>query len=128
MRILHFTKTEQMKKLLILVIIIIMTAKVNFAQEDPNLWLEDVENPKALEWVGKWNEKSLQVLKSQKNYQAIYDKNLEIYNSVDRIADPEIRGDYIFNFWQDQTNPAGNLATYFCGKLYQWKPCVGNIN
>ncbi|HSO86758.1 MAG TPA: prolyl oligopeptidase family serine peptidase [Draconibacterium sp.] len=96
-----------MKKSFILIIMMAFNAQINFAQEDKYLWLEEVENPKALEWVEKWNEKSLSVLKSQKNYQAIYDKNLEIYNSDERIADPTIHGEFIFNFWQDQNNPRG---------------------
>lgn len=96
-----------MKANFILLLIIALFNMNTVAQEDKYLWLEEVENPKALEWVEKWNEKSLGVLKSQKNYQAIYDKNLEIYNSTDRIADPSIRGEFIFNFWQDQNNPRG---------------------
>jgi prolyl oligopeptidase len=103
-----------------LLIITFMTL-TTFAQEDKHLWLEEVENPKALEWVEKWNEKSLAVLKSQKNYQTIYDKNLEIYNSNERIADPSIRGEFIFNFWQDQNNPRGiwrrtSVKSYISGK------------
>ena len=96
-----------MKKLFILIIMMAFTAQINFAQEDSFIWLEEVENPKALEWVEKWNEKSLAVLKSQKNYQSIYNQNLEIYNSTDRIADPLIHGEFVFNFWQDQNNPRG---------------------
>ena len=96
-----------MKKLLILIIVMSMTAKLNLAQEDKFQWLEEVENPKALEWAKGWNDKTLAVLQNQKNYQAIYNKNLEIYNSEERIADPTFYGDYIFNFWQDGQNPRG---------------------
>jgi len=96
-----------MKKLFILIFIMALIAKTGFTQEDPFLWLEDVDSQKSLDWVNHENEVSLGVLKSQKNYQAIYDKNLEIFNSTDRIADPEIYGDYIFNFWQDENNPRG---------------------
>ena len=97
-----------MKRIWLPVILITIMVKVNMAQnEDPFKWLEEVENPKALEWVDGWNQQSLKVLKSQKNYQAIFDKNLEIYNSNDRIADPEILGNYIYNFWQDETNQRG---------------------
>lgn len=89
-----------------LLIILLMTTST-FAQEDKYLWLEEVENPKALEWVEGWNKKSLAEIKEHKGYQAVYEKNLEIYNSVERIADPQIIGDYIYNFWQDQANPRG---------------------
>ncbi len=96
-----------MRKLLFLSVIMAILTKVNIAQEDPYLWLEEVENPKALEWAEQWNKKTLDVLKSQKNYQSIYEKNLEIYNSTDRIADPMIYGDFIYNFWQDEQNQRG---------------------
>lgn len=97
-----------MKKTSVLFLILTFMALTNFGQEkDPYLWLEEVENPKALEWVAQWNEKTLEVLKNHKSYDSIYQKNLEIYNSTDRIADPAIYGDYIFNFWQDRENPRG---------------------
>ncbi len=109
-----------MKKLSFLLIIMAILTKVSVAQEDPFLWLEDVESEKSLEWVEQWNKKTLDVLKSQKNYQAIYEKNLEIYNSNDRIADPSIYGNFIFNFWQDEQNPRGiwrrtSLNSYLSG-------------
>ena len=92
-----------------------------FAQEDKYLWLEEVENPKALDWVKSWNDKSLAMLKSQKDYQAIYTKNLEIYNSKERLVEVEIIGDYGFNFWQDVNNPRGVwrrilMKDYLAGK------------
>lgn len=96
-----------MKKILLPFFLMSIMVKVNIAQDDPFIWLEEVDNPKALEWVGNWNEKSLEVLKGQKNYNAIFDKNLEIYNSNDRIAEPEINGNFIYNFWQDETNQRG---------------------
>jgi len=46
-----------MKKLFIIISIMAFTAQLNFAQEDKYIWLEEVENPKELEWVEQWNEK-----------------------------------------------------------------------
>ncbi len=116
-----------MKKLSIILLILTMITKVDFAQEDPYLWLEDVENPKALEWVEQWNKKTLDVLQSWKNYDEIFKKNLEIYNSKERIADPSIRGNFIFNFWQDENHERGiwrrtTLKSYLSGN-----PDMGNI-
>ena len=89
-----------MKTNSLILLIIAFVSFTTFAQKDKYLWLEDVENPKALEWVKQWNEKSLSVLKGHKNYQAVYDKNLEIYNSDERIPEPAIYGNFVFNFWQ----------------------------
>ena len=91
-----------------LLFIFAMATKLTFAQsEDPYFWLEEVENPKALEWVETWNEKSLDVLSSQPDYENLYEKNLEILNSTDRIAEPAIRGEFVYNFWQDQQYQRG---------------------
>ena len=90
-----------MKKLFfLLTVMTISSINAIQAQEDKFQWLEEVENPKALEWVGEWNKKSLDVLKSQKNYPSIYNKNLEIYNSNGRchwglIGESYIAIDYI---------------------------------
>ena len=59
------------KQSITLLIIDFMTSNL-FAQDDKYLWLEEVENPKALEWVDGWNKKSLAEIKGNNNYQAIY--------------------------------------------------------
>lgn len=110
-----------MKKLIFLTIFLAFMTQINFAQNnDPHLWLEDVENEKALEWVEQWNKKSVDVLTSQPGYQAIFEKNLEILNSTDRIPAPSIYGDYIYNFWQDDKHERGiwrrtKTASYLTG-------------
>lgn len=93
----------------ITLIVLAMSANMLIAQneKDPYMWLEEVENPKALSWVDKWNEETVEVLSSQPGYEAIYSKSLEILNSTDRIADPSIRGKYIYNFWQDEQYQRG---------------------
>ena len=92
---------------IVLLMLLAMIAKMNFAQEDSFLWLEDVDAEKSLDWVEKWNDKTLKVLTGQPGYDEMYDQILEIYNSTDRIAAPAIYGDLIYNFWQDETHPRG---------------------
>ncbi len=90
------------------IIYLIIMAQAVFAQnEDQYLWLEDIDSEKALDWVEQRNEKTLDVLTSQPGYQQMYKQDLEIYNSTDRIADPTIYGDYVYNFWQDQEHERG---------------------
>jgi len=74
---------------------------------DPYLWLEEVRSEKALEWVTARNEATLAILKARPEFQATYDKALEILNSDVRIPYPQIRGDYLYNFWQDEKNERG---------------------
>ncbi len=97
-----------MRKTTLLIGLIAIMTQTSFAQTtDPYQWLEEVDNEKALEWVEKWNDKSLDVITSQEDYEQLYEKNLEILNSSDRIAAPSIYGEYIYNFWQDQNYQRG---------------------
>ena len=74
---------------------------------DPYLWLENVDDPKALEWVVGMNAQSTAAFESKPYYKENYDKILSVLNSTERIAAPGIYGDFIYNFWQDKTNPRG---------------------
>jgi prolyl oligopeptidase len=93
----------------VLLSLIVMVTHVMYAQNstDPYQWLEEVDDTKSLEWVNNWNEKSVEVLTSQPSYTSIYNKSLEILNSTDRIADPGIYGEFIYNFWQDENHQRG---------------------
>jgi len=109
-------------KHIVSLIILVMTEHFITAQNpDPYLWLEEVEDPKALEWVETRNKESLEVISSQPDYNALYEKNLEILNSTDRIAQPAIRGEFVYNFWQDQHYQRGfwrraKLENYLSGE------------
>jgi len=97
-----------MKKITALLILVALMTQLNFAQNnDPYIWLEEVDAEKSLNWVEHWNKKSLNTLTKQAEYQNIYETNLKIYNSSDRIADPTIYGIYIYNFWQDKEHVRG---------------------
>lgn len=87
-----------------------VTASVTctYAQtEDPYQWLEEVDGEKAIAFVKEQNKKTQTKLKGEPLYQNIYNKSLEVRNATDRIAHPTIYGDYMYNFWQDKTNPRG---------------------
>ena len=75
--------------------------------DDPYIWLEDVEGEEALDWVEAQNEVSVGYLESLPTFDGLYDRNLDILNSDDRIAAPSLRGDHVFNFWRDATNTRG---------------------
>ncbi|MCI9844456.1 S9 family peptidase [Flavobacterium pectinovorum] len=77
------------------------------AQEDPYLWLEEVDGKKALDFVEKENKATLDVLTNQSEYQDIYTKSLAVLNDTDKIAYPGVFGNYIYNFWQDSEHVRG---------------------
>ncbi|UCH94708.1 MAG: S9 family peptidase [Candidatus Aminicenantes bacterium] len=77
------------------------------AQEDPFLWLEEIEGKKALEWVDQHNKKSVAKLESVPGFKKINDQVLEILNSDERIPKASKRGDYLYNFWRDAQHLRG---------------------
>jgi prolyl oligopeptidase len=74
---------------------------------DAYTWLEQVEGEEALAWVEQQNAESLGHLESLSVYEPLRERNLEIYNSAERIATPEMLGDYVYNFWRDEDNVRG---------------------
>ena len=94
---------------LALFITLITLPFASFGEEnvDPHLWLEDIEGEKALEWAEARNTESLAILENLPEYKTLYEKNLAVYDSEERIAYPEIRGDYLYNFWKDADHERG---------------------
>jgi prolyl oligopeptidase len=74
---------------------------------DAYIWLEEVEGDEALAWVEEQNAESLGYLESLPVYEPLRQRNLEIYNSDERIPAPAIRGDHVYNFWRDEDNVRG---------------------
>jgi prolyl oligopeptidase len=74
---------------------------------DPNLWLEDVEGTKALDWVRAQNADSQKVLTTDPGFATLRDDLRKILDSDARIPMVEKLGDHYYNFWRDKSNPAG---------------------
>ena len=77
--------------------------------EDPYLWLEDVLGERSVAWVEERNARALAELEARPEYAAVYERSLAIYDSQDRIPDPELRGEHVDNFWQDSEHERGIL-------------------
>jgi prolyl oligopeptidase len=77
--------------------------------DDPYLWLEDVSGARSLDWARARNAETQQALESRPDYAATYAKLLSIYNSRDRIPNVTRRGDWFYNFWQDEQHKRGIL-------------------
>lgn len=98
-----------MKKLLLTGLLSGLLAASVSAKEanDPYLWLEEVEGKKALEWVEENNKVSLSYLQSQPLYKELYETNLEILNSDERIPYVSEMNGYFYNFWRDEDHVRG---------------------
>ncbi|MCP4220688.1 MAG: S9 family peptidase, partial [bacterium] len=77
------------------------------AQEDPYLWLEDVQGQKSLDWVKKHNKKSTDILEKIPGFEEMRKKILSIYNADTRIAYPSRKGEYLYNFRRNAQHPRG---------------------
>lgn len=75
--------------------------------DDPYLWLEDIYNPEALEWVHQQNETTARRLRAQPDYPALYRDALAVLNSGSRIPAVQPHGGFLYNFWQDAAHPRG---------------------
>lgn len=76
-------------------------------QDDPFLWLEEVQGEKALGYVEGLNAASLPHLESMAGFAEDEAAILQQLNAPDRIAYGVFRGGYMYNFWQDETNVRG---------------------
>jgi prolyl oligopeptidase len=79
----------------------------NAQEEDPYMWLEEINGQKAREFVDQQNKTTVDKFSKEKEYQNMYTKSLAIYNSSDRIPYPTIYGEFIYNFWQDKDHERG---------------------
>ena len=88
-------------------LLFLSTAPLVAQQEDPFLWLEEVEGERAMEWVLAQNAETRAHIQALPTYQPLFDNTLEILTSNDRIAYPTARGEAIYNFWTDADHPRG---------------------
>ncbi len=110
-------------RLITAVLIFTAAASVAFvADEDPYLWLEEVENAEALEWAEAKSAADTTVFEATPEYSEIYDTLIEIYNSRDRIPRPAIRSAWIYNFWQDAEHVRGIWRRTFLDEYVKEEP------
>jgi prolyl oligopeptidase len=75
--------------------------------DDPYLWLEDIDGARAMEWVKAQSARTTAILEKVPEFEPIKGRILEIYDSRDRIPYVAVRGDYLYNFWQDAEHERG---------------------
>src|SRR6056297_3283711 len=77
------------------------------ADDDPYLWLEEVAGEKAVEWVEDRSAEDTAELEKVPEFDPIHQRLLEILNSRDRIPYAGFRGEWLYNFWQDEDHVRG---------------------
>ncbi|MCH7980343.1 MAG: S9 family peptidase [Proteobacteria bacterium] len=102
-----------------------LSGSAAFAADDPYLWLEEVQDEKALDWVRDQNAKTFDELRDNDLYKKLYDEAFAILTSDARIPKGSIIGDHFYNFWQDDVHIRGiwrrtSLDDYIAGSP-QWE-------
>jgi prolyl oligopeptidase len=93
--------------------------------DDPYIWLEEKDSPRAMAWVEAHNATTVAALEADPRYKPFYDEALALATAEDRIPYPGFRNGGVFNFWQDNDHLRGlwrrtTLADYR-GKDPKWK-------
>ncbi len=74
--------------------------------DDPYLWLEDVTGEEALDWVRARNEPTKTEF-CDAQFETMRAEALEVLDTDARIPYVRRRGEYLYDFWRDATNPRG---------------------
>ncbi len=94
-----------------LITALVMTASLNTPAQtptdDPYLWLEAVQDEKALNWVRERNRESRAALEKHPRFEPMRARFLEILDSKEKIPSVTRRGNALYNLWQDAKNPRG---------------------
>ena len=81
---------------------------IGYAQnDDPYIWLEEVESERSLNWVNAQNEKTADKISQVEGFQEMKNHYLESLNDKDKIVYPSVVGDYMYNLWKDETHVRG---------------------
>lgn len=89
---------------------------LNAPDDDPYLWLENVEGERALAWAASQSARTLGHF-GVTQFDRDRDALTAIFDRPDKIPLITRRGPYLYNFWQDAGNPRGlwrwtTLAAY----------------
>ncbi|MDV9197556.1 prolyl oligopeptidase family serine peptidase [Streptomyces sp. Wh19] len=75
--------------------------------EDPYLWLEDIDGEAALRWVAERNAETAAALAADAGFPVLKERLREVLDASDRIPYTVRRGAFLYNFWQDAEQVRG---------------------
>ena len=73
---------------------------------DPHLWLEDINDDSAIEWVRKHNDATIGEFSGER-FERMRAETLKILDTDTRIPYIKRRGEHLYNFWVAADNPRG---------------------
>jgi len=108
--------------LLTLMLLTSLAAPARAQDDDPNLWLEEVDGKKALEWVKERSTRDTAELEAVPEFAPIHARLLEIYNDRARIPGVQMQDAWLYNFWQDAEHVRGVWRRTFLNEYIKDQP------
>jgi len=88
-------------------IISLVSVSMVWAEDDPYLWLEGVDDEKALDWVRTENAATAGRLTSNPLFDELYAEARAILNAASRLPAVHQQGEWLYNYWRDDKHPRG---------------------
>ena len=76
-------------------------------EDAPFAWLDENTSARALSWVRDENEKTLAALGADPRFDVFEREAAAVLTAPDRLPNIRIRGDFVYNYWQDETHVFG---------------------
>ena len=93
--------------------------------DDPYLWLEEVDGDRALDFVEQQNRRTLQQFGGAQ-FAADRDMLAAIYDRPDNIPYVTRHGGFLYNLWKDTNNPRGLWRRTTIEAVSQAKSAMGD--
>ncbi|MBI4369828.1 MAG: S9 family peptidase [Elusimicrobia bacterium] len=88
-------------------ILIFLSPMTQAEDNDPYLWLEEIESERALNWARERNKESLAVFEADPRYEIFRKKAEDLLQAQDKIPYGSLRRGHVYNFWQDKNHVKG---------------------
>ncbi|PTR23931.1 prolyl oligopeptidase [Luteibacter sp. OK325] len=75
--------------------------------DDENLWLDDIDGAKPLDWVKARNAETVAKYADSQDFKTLDGRLLEMLDSDAKIPMVSKIGDHFYNFWRDKQHPKG---------------------
>jgi prolyl oligopeptidase len=75
--------------------------------DDENLWLDDIDGAKPLDWVKARNAETVTKYAESQDFKTLDARLLEMLDSDAKIPMVSKIGDHFYNFWKDKQHPKG---------------------
>ena len=94
-------------KTLYLIALSLVTSATFSQENDPYLWLEEVESDSSMDWVLKQNELTKKKLTNSESFSGLKGEFVTAYGDKDKIAYPSVVKEMVYNTWKDDDHVRG---------------------